>query len=361
MSVTPRGNSWQASVTGGEPKKRWRRSFRTKAAADSWKEDAAQRLERGELPVMEDGDPAIVAGNKMTLEELRKATHQRYWVGTKSESWHRSRGEKVVSVLGATALVMSIRAQEVDRLVDVLRKEGKANGTINRHLAALSKMLKTAVRYIPDYPRPVIEKLPEAEARSKFYSPDEVDQMAQQADRIGRPVMVDLVYVGVDSGLRLSELLGLYPLDLIRGQDLKGKELLNVQEIVEIKPDQPWLRVRETKTNEGRTVPLPSGGRAHRILKTRIASDPDGPIFPVTVDMVEHYWQRIRELLGKADDPDWVFHTLRHTYCTRLAANQAGVKTIMRLAGHKSVATSMRYIKVTPAGLVDAVERAAMG
>lgn len=342
MSVTSRGNRWQASVSRG-PGKRWRRSFASDAEAEAWEEDSNRRLDRGELPMM-DGGSIASSGPRMTLEELRQATHQRYWTGTKSENWHFSRGRKIVSILGASTLVMNIGAAEVDLVVSRLRAEGKANGTINRHLSALSKMLKTALRYIPKYPRPLIEKLRESEGRLNFYSPEDVDLMASTAVRIGREIMADLIYVAVDTGLRLSELLRLVPTDLIKGKN--GK---------------PWLRVRETKGNAERHVPLVVGGRSHHIILARIEKHPEARLFPLTTDRVEHYWRRIRELIGKADDKEWVFHVFRHTYCTRLALGGAGVKSIMKLAGHKSVATAMRYIKVTPDSLMEAVENAAMG
>jgi site-specific recombinase XerD len=54
-------------------------------------------------------------------------------------------------------------------------------------------------------------------------------------------------------------------------------------------------------------------------------------------------------------------HLLRHTFCTRL--HQKGIEpfTIKDLAGHKSLNTTMRYIKIENKEEIDAIDRLEFG
>ena len=54
-------------------------------------------------------------------------------------------------------------------------------------------------------------------------------------------------------------------------------------------------------------------------------------------------------------------HILRHTFCTRLHQKGVGPFTIKELAGHKSLNTTMRYIKIENKEQAEAVDRLEFG
>jgi len=54
---------------------------------------------------------------------------------------------------------------------------------------------------------------------------------------------------------------------------------------------------------------------------------------------------------------DCVSHSLRHTYCTRLAEAGASAYQIQRLAGHGSVTISQRYTHLRDESMDDVVGR----
>jgi hypothetical protein len=54
---------------------------------------------------------------------------------------------------------------------------------------------------------------------------------------------------------------------------------------------------------------------------------------------------------------DFVLHSFRHTYCTRLGETGADAFTIMRLMGHGTVAVSQRYVHPSPEAMDYAVTR----
>jgi hypothetical protein len=62
-----------------------------------------------------------------------------------------------------------------------------------------------------------------------------------------------------------------------------------------------------------------------------------------------HQQKRVRELLKFA--ADFVHHSLRHTFGTRLGEAGADAFTIMRLMGHSSVTVSRRYVHPSPEGV----------
>jgi integrase len=54
---------------------------------------------------------------------------------------------------------------------------------------------------------------------------------------------------------------------------------------------------------------------------------------------------------------DFVLHSFRHTYGTRLGEAGADAFTIMKLMGHSSVTVSQKYVHPSPESMERAVER----
>jgi site-specific recombinase XerD len=48
---------------------------------------------------------------------------------------------------------------------------------------------------------------------------------------------------------------------------------------------------------------------------------------------------------------DVTLHTMRHTFCTRLAAAGVDVRTIQELAGHEEIETTMKYVHLVERNL----------
>ena len=54
---------------------------------------------------------------------------------------------------------------------------------------------------------------------------------------------------------------------------------------------------------------------------------------------------------------DFVLHSFRHTYGTRLGETGADAFTIMRLMGHSTVTMSQRYVHPSPVAMENAVSQ----
>ena len=103
----------------------------------------------------------------------------------------------------------------------------------------------------------------------------------------------------------------------------------------------PYLNRLPTRSAipDGRLIPQ-TVDRTQLFLDGRA----DGIPFPITHLDQQH--ARIRAILSLPSE--FVLHSLRHTFGTRLGEAGADAFTIMRLMGHSSVTVSQRYVHPSP-------------
>lgn len=115
-------------------------------------------------------------------------------------------------------------------------------------------------------------------------------------------------------------------------------------------------------THADRNLSL-SSGRIVEMLQARKAKAISGLVFPseknpekpVLVTSLDHQHEKLRRLLKMPGD--FVIHSLRHTFGTRLGESGADAFTIMRVMGHSTVTVSQRYVHPSPETLETAFER----
>jgi hypothetical protein len=73
---------------------------------------------------------------------------------------------------------------------------------------------------------------------------------------------------------------------------------------------------------------------------------------PMTQKEVQGVMRRVSRAAGVTPG----VHILRHTFCSRLAASGVPARTIQELAGHQDLATTQRYMHLSPASLESAVQ-----
>ncbi len=141
----------------------------------------------------------------------------------------------------------------------------------------------------------------------------------------------DLAVLMLDTGLRIGEALSLKWSDV----RLQQRETA----------DYDLVTVRDGKTaNAQRTIRLTR--RASEMLETRPASTPfvftsrSGNQYKGT--SIDHLHAKARSTIGLSKE--FVVHSLRHTFLTRLGESGADVFAIMKIAGHSSVTVSQKYI-----------------
>lgn len=329
--ITARGASFQATIM--HEGRRFRRSFRTRKEAEVWEAQARLALVSGEEP---DLGPQSRTPNDQprTLEELQEFVARRFWTGSKGEKTAQINSDAVVRILGKDKPIRSITEEDVDRLVFDLERAGNSNGTINRKLAALSKMLTVAQArgWVPRKVR--IDRKREAENRIRWLDADEEARLTRYLRHIGKHDYVDLFTFLVDTGLRVGEALRLEwrDVDLDRG-------LITV-----------WI----SKGERPRSVPLT--GRVKAILRARKGTGV-GPWTWTTPTSLRHAWTLARAHMGLVNDEQFVPHALRHTFASRLVQAGVPILTVKELCGHKSIEITLRYAHLAPTNLVDAISR----
>lgn len=326
MSVRARGEGFQADFTlAGQ---RYRAQFPTHQEALQWEADARAAIIGGRpLP----GAPTGAVAS-MTIKEAAQRTVERYWRGTKNEEGAQRNVEVAVEFFGANTPVSAITSAKVDEYVGELQRRGQAGGTINRKLAALSKTLRHAVRLGALPAVPSIERRKEGEPRERFLTEPEAQALIDLLAHWGKPEEALLVTFLLDTGARLGEGLALRVADVAEDRVTLGAG-------------------GASKTGEWRVVPL----------TRRLREALGGIKYHQRTDRVFHINRyTFTKLYGRAVDhlklgDDVVIHTLRHTCASWLVQRGVDLRRVQAWMGHRSIQTTLRYAKLSPTSLFEAV------
>lgn len=307
---------------------RYRRTFKTKEAAELWHAET--------LVAFNAGNPnpwsmRCASSLPTTVGELLDRTWDRYWKDAKSASSVRCNMRTVEKLLGRDLPLVELTEQVVQSFTDRV-SETSSPATVNRKLAVLSKMLTYAHRmgWIKD--KPEIRRKRESRGRVSFYSGEQIELIHRHLESRS-PVHADLFLFLCDTGLRLGEALAL---------DWK-----------DITPER--VTVWEQKGANAGSVPLTA--RAREVIeRRRLLSPTGGPFQECTKHTCRYYWDIMREDLGKLDDPEFVWHTCRHTFVSRLVQAGVPLKTVKDLARHQDIQTTVRYSHLAPHDYEAAIE-----
>lgn len=326
MAVRPRGNNWQADFAYRSV--RYRQDFATKLEAQQWEAETKAELLKGRKVAGPKGGPAVL------FSKALQATYDRCWKGQKDSEKSLKNGETVSLILGEIQ-VKAIDGEMIDTVVAEMESRKYAPSTINRKLAALSKVLRHSHKRGWIKALPPIERKREPTGRMRFYTKEEETVIIGWLNNSAYESVADLVTFLIDSGLRLSEALNL------RNRHVTGGLTM----------------VRDTKTPAGdRTVP--QTGRLKVLVARRLLAQPkdsDCLFWDLTKRIADRGWTECREALKQESDPDWVMHTLRHTFISRLVQNGTHLRTVQVLAGHASLAMTQRYAHLAAHNYMDAI------
>ena len=318
MSVKQRGKGWQAYVQHNG--QRLRRNFSTYADATQWEALARQSLIIGK-PVPE--LTGLTTGG-WTLGDAAERTYRMRWKDSRSEKTALVNMRRNLDYFGDKRPLTDITTEVIDDYILHLKDKRLSGATINRVLMNLSRILRTAREYGKMEHQPIIHRQPEGEHRLRWLTDDEVGAMIGAAQDFGYLNLRDAIIVSVDTGIRRGELQRMTQRDITK----------------------QGLGVWESKNMVGRVIPLTK--RARGILEMR-----DGdPLFPQN-DFIRSAWDRVKHHVGVGDDVVW--HTLRHTFASRLVQKNVPIQVVQKLMGHKTIQITMRYAKIHDNNLVSAI------
>jgi len=217
-----------------------------------------------------------------------------------------------------------------------------APATINRELATLRSLLRLAQEWNIIAGTPRIRMLKGERCREFVLNHQQEGLYLAAAPQ----PLHDVALLILDTGLRVGEAVALEWGDIHLDPAHGGRF--------------GYLQVREGKSkNARRNISLTE--RINRMLVNRALESKSSFVFagetgkPFLVTSLCHQHGRVRTNFNLPKD--FVIHSLRHTMLTRLGEAGADTFTIERIAGHRSITVSERYVHPTPEGLERAFER----
>lgn len=227
----------------------------------------------------------------------------------------------------------------IAKFTGYMLKEKYERTTVNRALGTLRRALRLAAKWRIIQSAPPIEMLSDENRRTFVLSKEDEDRYLERAPiHLGNFVMLSL-----ETGCREGELLGMEWHD-IKWEPI-GKARLG------------QIHVRGTKSrNSNRYVSLTRRARAVLLKQQAVSKcnhvfvreqDRTAPASEYTIASA-HSDVRAELNLPK----EFVIHSLRHTFGTRLGQAGADAFTIMKIMGHSTITISQRYVHPT-AGQVE--------
>lgn len=336
MPVRPRGGSWQADVTTAEGQ-RIRATFKTQADALRWEAEAKIAVVEGRALPEAKASKGASATSEATLETVKRllleAPPPIGWRGRKAEVWAGRNADAAVAFFGANTRPSEITQQRVEDYIAALAASGNANGTINRKLAALSKMLRYAKRKGWLKLMPELDRQKESEGRLRWLTWPEQDRLVGAMRVEGQHLYADLTEFLADTGLRVGEALALTLADVER--------------------NRVYVAPEHAKSGHAREVPqTPRVAALVAKRRAELGNAPGSIVWPVAVSTYRTIFERARDRAGLGDDV--VRHTLRHTCASRLVQGGIDIRRVKEWMGHSSLTVTMRYAHLAPEHLYEA-------
>jgi len=310
---------------------RYRAQFPTEQQALQWEADTRAALIAGRpLPQAPTG-----ANETVTLGDMLKRTVLKYWKGTKNELRATLNAQAAVDHFGANTPLKDLTAAKVDEYGTVLAARGLSGATVNRYLAALSKMLTYARRIEVLDKVPYIERHKEGAGRERFLKEHEADAILATMSHRGKAAEELFTLFLLDTGCRLGEGLSV--------------------RVGDVGADRVTIGSRgSAKNGEWRVVPMTR--RLQLALAPYILGRFDDEVLFHNINRATYhgFYRKVCDHLKLGSDV--VIHTLRHTCASWLVQRGVDIRRVQLWMGHKSIQVTLRYAKLAPVDLFEAVK-----
>jgi integrase len=258
---------------------------------------------------------------KITLGEF--GTRYMEYARANKRSWLRDQQmlKHLANFFGSARQISEVIAADIEGY-KLDRRKQVSGATVNRELALLKRMFNLAIDwdlYLGSNPVRKVRFFQEINTGFRTLSEDEERKLLVDAT----PYIQDIVVFALNTGLRIGEILSLgwESVDLERG----------------------LLSIFAHKTHKTRTVPINSA--AGRVLGVWAMGRKNESVFynhetgKPFVDLDAGLALACR----KAGIEGVTWHTLRHTFASRLVNRGVDIVTVQQLLGHSTVTTTMRY------------------
>ena len=220
-----------------------------------------------------------------------------------------------------------IKAQDLIKLQSELRKEGLANGTINRHTAVIRRVFNLAIRWeVVEMKNPAqyAEMLRE-QHREVFLSGPEMRRLFQALDEEPSKSAAACIALLALTGARRGEALAM------RWED------------VDI--DNRTWKIPISKSGRTRHIPLSDAAVAVLARQREMPGVSPyvfhGPKPTSHLAGIRKCWERVVAKAGLA--PTTRIHDLRHSFASFLVNNGRPIYEVAQILGHTQLSTTQRY------------------
>lgn len=236
----------------------------------------------------------------------------------------------------------SIGPADVRRYKSDKQSDDLSNKTINNHLTVLSRFLAVAREEgVLKAPKWTVKLLTLSSVESRFLEMKEIKRLTDAAAAEDNPQWLDLILIGLNTGMRISEMLAL---------DWKNINLNGAVRKINVCVSicRETGKHKSVKNGQARDVALnPFTAAVFKKMQHR-----SGPVFDLTYQGAYSAMKRIVDRAGLADI-GW--HSLRHTFASALVTEGVPLLTVSRLLGHKSLKMTERYAHLSQEKNKDAV------
>jgi integrase len=274
-----------------------------------------------------------------------------------------------VEFVGENKKIDSVTYSDLEKFRKMLkaRKTGRENNTlkaatVNKYLLCVHKMFETARKHgrysldgtkvIPEFPYMSIKS--DNSRRCFEYDYDEKgliitneeEHFYNLCDKFGSKYLELklLVQLGINTGMRKGEILKLKCNNI----NFRRSEINIPAKITKANKDRTVTMNNTTKaiiqyfvSNRVGTQPLIVSKYEAYLERDKVKSN-GKHIWDAS--KIIKYFNKIRDLMGLTDDPNFCFHSTRHTHITRLLEQSVPPHVVQAWVGHKSIETTMKYV-----------------
>jgi len=218
----------------------------------------------------------------------------------------------------------AIEAYQNKRLDD-----GVVGGTVNREVACLKTIFNKAVdwKLVKFSPARKIKMLKEPPPIVRYLSEQELPKLLKACEISEAKGLYPIVFVGLNTGMRLGEILNLKwrDIDFING----------------------FIHVEKAKGEKRRDIPLTT--ELTKVLKFGIKVENTEYVFcdenGKPFRNINRSWKTAKR---RAGIKNFRFHDLRHTFASYLVMGGVDLYMVSELLGHSSVEVTKRYAHLSP-------------
>ena len=338
MAVRLIKRSWWVDFRAEYVRYRKRSPENSKAGAKAYEASLRHRLARGER--LDPKEP-----EEQTFREFAEAWFTDYVITNNKPSEQRQKRlalqTSLVPFFGKMRL-SAIGKRDIELYKAHEQQKGWSNKTINNKLTMLRKCLATASEWeaMRNTP-PTIKQLKCPPPKTDFLTTDEATSLLAHAEG----TTYEMILLALRTGLRQGE---------IRGLQWEAIDWENRILTVRHSLCDYTQSLTSPKSNRERHVPLADD--LYDILCARRRST--GFVFTNAGErpfpQYSHYLA-LRKVQERAGLRKIGWHTLRHTFATRLAA-KVSLRIVQELLGHSTITMTMRYSHVSAPDLRAAID-----